>query len=134
MQDDAPLIAPLAATEDSAALILHPTLATKVNFASAQNGVAVIKRLEIENCGAEPAEGIRLTLSASPAIFREKTWVIDRIAAGAILQLGDLETALDTALLSGLDEAEIGQLEFRLIGEGRRGCHLPPPDRDAGPR
>ncbi len=44
-------------------LTLHPALATKVNFATAQNGVAVIKRLGIENCSAEPVESIRLTLT-----------------------------------------------------------------------
>ena len=31
------------------AAVLHPVLATKVSFATAQNGVAVIKRLGIEN-------------------------------------------------------------------------------------
>ncbi|PWL16429.1 DNA helicase [Falsochrobactrum shanghaiense] len=118
MQDETPLIAPVTTAEDNRVLILHPALATKVNFASAQNGLAVIKRLGIENCRSEPVETVRLTLSANPAIFREKTWVIDRIAAGTTLQLGDLETALDTALLGGLDEAEFGQLEFRLSVKG----------------
>ena len=99
-------------------LTLHPALATKVNFATAQNGVAVIKRLGIENCSAEPVESIRLTLSANPAILREKIWTIDRIPAGTTLHLNDLETTLDTALLGGLDEAEIGQIELRLTAQG----------------
>ena len=43
MPDDMP-----AVTEtEKPGLILHPLLATKVNFATAQNGVAVIKRLSI---------------------------------------------------------------------------------------
>ncbi|WP_291237599.1 DUF3320 domain-containing protein [Gemmobacter sp.] len=99
-------------------MILHPVLAARVNFATAQNGVAIIKRLGIENFGPDPVENIRLTLSANPAILREKTWTIDRIPAGTTLQLGDLETPLDTVLLSGLDEAEIGQLELRLTARG----------------
>ncbi|HQU69964.1 MAG TPA: DUF3320 domain-containing protein [Albidovulum sp.] len=109
----------LPATETGkAGLILNPVLATKVNFATAQNGVAVIKRLGIENGGAEPFENVRLTLSANPAIVREKTWTIDRIPAGTTLHLNDLETPLDTALLGGLDEAEIGQIKFRLAAQG----------------
>ncbi|WP_035025616.1 DUF3320 domain-containing protein [Gemmobacter nectariphilus] len=103
---------------EKAGLILHPVLATKVNFATAQNGVAVIKRLGLENGTAEPVENIRLTLAANPAIVREKTWTIDRIPAGTTLHLTDLETPLDTVLLGGLDEAEIGQIEFRLTAHG----------------
>lgn len=109
----------LLATEMAdAGLVLHPLLSTKVNFATAQNGVAVIKRLAIENAGAEPVENIRLTLSADPAIVRARTWAIDRIPAGTTLHLNDLETPLDTALLGGLDEAEIGQISFRLSATG----------------
>lgn len=107
-----------ASETQEAGLSLHPLLATKVNFATAQNGVAVIKRLGIENGRAEPIENIRLTLSANPAILREKTWTIDRIPAGTTLQLTDLETPLDTTLLGGLDEAEFGQIEFRLTVQG----------------
>ena|GEM_PF-5621345 len=43
MPDDPPAV-PASA---SPGLILHPVLAGKVNFASAQNGVAVIKWLSI---------------------------------------------------------------------------------------
>lgn len=118
MQDEAPQTAQPDADLNEASPILHADLASKVNFATAQNGVAVIKRLAIENAGTEPLRGIRLSLSARPAIFRDKTWTIDRIAAGSTLRLGDLETPLDTALLGGLDEAEIGQLEFRLSFAG----------------
>lgn len=111
MSDDASFVAP----PQTISLILHPTLASKVNFASAQNGVAIIKRFGVENPGADPVEGVRLTLSASPAILREKSWTIDRIPAATTIWLNDLETPLDTTLLGGLDEAEIGQLEFRLV-------------------
>ncbi|RRH73823.1 DUF3320 domain-containing protein [Falsigemmobacter faecalis] len=115
------------ARADTPGLILHPVLATKVNFATAQNGVAVIKRLSIENPGPDPVAGLRLTLTASPAIFREKTWTIDRIAAGTTLNLSDLETPLDNALLGGLDEAEIGQIAFRLSAAGLEEVTAPHP-------
>lgn len=118
MSDETIAALPTEELQTPAALVLHPVLASKVNFATAQNGVAVVKRLGIENIGTEPANGIRLTLCARPGILREKTWTIDRIAGGTTLLLTDLETQLDTALLGGLDEAEIGQLEFRLSAEG----------------
>ena len=72
MPEDSLLPMPATPEADSGA-ILHAGLATKVNFASAQNGVAVIKRLGIENTGPEALEGLRLTLTARPAILREKT-------------------------------------------------------------
>lgn len=119
MTDDLLSAAPLAtATEKTAGLGMHPVVATKVNFATAQNGVAIVKRLTIENPSPDAVENIRLVLSAAPAILREKTWTIDRIPAGATLQLSDLETPLDTALLAGLDEAEVGQITFQLTADG----------------
>lgn len=95
-------------------LSLELSLARKVNFASAQNGVAVVKRISVHNSGAQAVEGVELSLTASPAILRPKTWRMDRIAAGGSVSLTDLDTPLDNAILGGLDEAEIGQLEFRL--------------------
>ena len=80
MQDEIPITPEAAQIAADAPLVLHPQLATKVNFATAQNGVVVIRRLGIENPGVDPVQNLRLTLSASPAILREKTWVIDRIA------------------------------------------------------
>lgn len=99
-------------------LALRVAFRAKVNFAAAQNGVSVLRDLVVANTGDAPAEGVSLTLTASPGIFREKTWRIDRIAAGGEIVLRDLETPLDTVLLGGLDEAEIGRLDFRFDGSG----------------
>lgn len=121
MQDDQPTPAVPETAQGAAAPInagpkleFSPVLARKVNFASAQNGVSVLRRLRIANTGDQAASAITLHLTATPPILRDKTWRIDRVAAGAEINLADLETPLDTAILAGLDEAEIGQLEFRL--------------------
>ena len=82
MQDDIPFLAPPDSIAIASPRILHAALPTKVNFATAQNGVAAIKQLGIENAGTEMIERVRLTLSARPALLRDKTWTIDRIAAG----------------------------------------------------
>lgn len=121
MQNDQPTPTDTEAVQEAAPLIkagpkleFSPVLARKVNFASAQNGVSALRRLRIANTGDQAASAITLHLTATPPILRDKTWRIDRVAAGAEINLADLETPLDTAILAGLDEAEIGQLEFRL--------------------
>lgn len=87
----------------------------KINFASAQNRVTIIQDLRIANRSDKALEKISLTLSASPAVLRTKTWNIDRIAPQSEISLSNLETPLDTAILARLDEAEFGQLHFRTL-------------------
>ncbi|WP_181164552.1 DUF4011 domain-containing protein [Amaricoccus solimangrovi] len=99
-------------------LAVRARVRTRVNFAAAQNGVSVLRELAIVNTGEAAAEAVTLTLSASPGILREKTWRLDRVAPGGEIALGDLETPLDTTILGGLDEAEIGRLDFRVTVDG----------------
>lgn len=90
----------------------------RVNFASAQNDVAVLKSLVLRNDGDVPLHDLRVHLTASPAILREKSWKIDRVAPGAECSLADLATPLDLARLSGLNEAEAGELAFEVEAGG----------------
>ena len=57
-------------------------------------------------------------MTAAPAFLRAKTWTIDRIAAGDELSIRDRAVTLDPTLLGGLNEAEHGQLFFRLMQQG----------------
>lgn len=100
-------------------LTVLPTLATKVNFASAQNGVAVLKSLRLENAAAEAVTDIVVTMTTERGFVREKTWRVDRIAAASFLSLHDLDTPLDTAILGGLDEAERGRVTFTVTAKGQ---------------
>ena len=90
----------------------------RVNFASAQNDVAIIEEITVENPTDEALTDIRITLRAAPPIIREKTWTIDRVAPGSHLSVRDISTPLDIERLEGLDEAEIGELEFRMEAQG----------------
>ena len=90
----------------------------RVNFASAQNDVAIVEEITVQNPTDEALADIRLTLRAVPPIIREKTWSIDRVASGSDLPVSDLSTPLDIERLQGLDEAEIGELEFRMEAQG----------------
>ena len=90
----------------------------RVNFASAQNDVATIKEITVENPTDEALTDIRITLRAAPPIIHEKTWTIDRVAPRSYLSVRDISTPLDIERLKGLDEAEIGELEFRMEAKG----------------
>ena len=90
----------------------------RVNFASAQNDVAIVRRLVVDNTTEEALTGVRITLRATPAIIREKTWTIDRIAPESGFEVRDLSTPLDIEKLAGLNEAEVGELEFRVEADG----------------
>ena len=90
----------------------------RVNFASAQNDVAIVEEITVHNPTDEALTDIRVTLRAAPPIIREKTWTIDRVAPGSDLSVRDLSTPLDIERLQGLDEAEMGELEFRMEAQG----------------
>ena len=90
----------------------------RVNFASAQNDVAIIEGITVENPTDEALTDIRITLRAAPPVIREKTWTIDRVAPESHLSVRDISTPLDIERLKGLDEAEIGELEFRMEAQG----------------
>ena len=91
----------------------------RVNFACAQNDVSIIERLVIDNRTENALTDVRITLRAAPSIIREKIWTVDRITQDTELEVRDLATPLDFERLAGLDEAEIGELEFRVEAQGR---------------
>ena len=100
------------------AVSLNYRVVKKVNFASAQNDVAIIERVAIDNPSDAPLVDVRITLRAFPPIIREKIWTVDCIAQATELALPDLSTPLDIERLAGLDEAEYGELEFRVEAQG----------------
>ncbi|MDS9469037.1 DUF3320 domain-containing protein [Paracoccus sp. MBLB3053] len=96
---------------------LTAEIRSKINFASSQNGVSVLRGLRVANHGKAAVRDVTLHLSATPPFLREKSWRLDSVAPGGEIVLTDLDTTLDTAILGGLDEAELGQLHFRLTVE-----------------
>ena len=110
---------PSAPEGDPIAVALTYEAANRVNFASAQNDVAIINRLVIDNPTSEPLDDVRITLRSAPPIIREKVWTVDRIASEAAFTARDRAFSLDIERLAGLDEAEVGELEFRVEAKGR---------------
>ena len=111
--------APVGQQEPESISLRHRAL-RRVNFASAQNDVAIVEDITVENPTNEALTDIRITLRAAPPVIREKSWTIDRVAPGSHLSVRDVSTPLDNEWLRGLNEAEIGELEFRMEAHGHR--------------
>ena len=80
--------------------------------------MAIVERLAVVNPTAEALTDVRITLRAAPPIVREKIWTVDRIGSEEEFAVRDLATPLDIQRLAGLDEAEVGELEFRVEAKG----------------
>ena len=85
----------------------------RINFASAQNAVAIIRSATLYNPTGSPLENVTLELAAQPAFIRPKSWTLDRIAPSGDVTIQDRGLTLDPVFLGGLNEAERGRLIFR---------------------
>ena len=88
----------------------------RVNFASAQNKVPVIRSLRLANQSERAFDDLRVALESQPPVIRPKTWAVDRLAAGTDLDLFDLSTEIDVQRLAGLNETEVGILKLKVSG------------------
>ncbi|QAX28839.1 DUF3320 domain-containing protein [Leisingera sp. NJS204] len=86
----------------------------KVNFSSAQNGVSILRKITLINGTDAPLENLAISIESSPSVIKPKTWTMDRLGPGEERNLSDLETPLNDTLLSGLNEAEFGQLTLKV--------------------
>jgi len=90
---------------------IHATLVGKINFACHQSAFAVLRELQIENLDGEQAlSDLSVMLEASPAFVKQKTWVVDRLAAGGFLSIKDRDLELDGGFLFGLTESMRGRV------------------------
>lgn len=94
--------------------VISAGVVAKTTFAAAQNAIPVIRRISIRNDTPERFTNLRLSMTPQPAFCRPKEWVIDRIAPGETIEVSDRGITLDFSVLDRLNEAEHGQLTFRL--------------------
>lgn len=99
----------------STGLTVVADIAQAFTFASHQNSVPVIRSLRIDNPSDEQLENVLLKMTANPSFLRNKTWKIDRILARENIELTDRRIELDAEYLGGLDEAELGDIRFRIV-------------------
>ncbi len=90
----------------------------RVNFACSQNDVPVLRRLAVKNLTDRPMYGLRVTMRAVPEVIREKTWNIESIAPDSEHIVSDTRIEFDVKRLAGLNEAERGELQFSVQGDG----------------
>lgn len=90
---------------------------TKTTFAAAQNYIPILRRIAVSNESEQPFNKLRLTMHPHPAFCKSKEWAIDRLPALDDIEINDLQVTLDFAVLDRLNEAEHGQLTFRLFDD-----------------
>ena len=100
---------------DALTLKIHTILVEKINFACHQSAFAVLRELQIENLDeAQDLSDLTVTLAASPAFVKTKTWTVDRLAAGGLLAMKDRDLELDGGFLHGLTESMRGTVTIRV--------------------
>lgn len=98
---------------------LHTTLVEKINFACHQSAFAVLRELQVENLDSEHSlSDLSIVLEASPAFLKQKTWTVDRLAAGGLLSITDRDLELDGGFLFGLTESMRGTVTIRVCQSG----------------
>ena len=102
-------------------VIIDADLAQAINYACWQNSVPFLRSLKIVNNGEATQNNLRLELTTVPAFAKAKSWTIDRIPGGGDVSLSDRLVQLDPGFLSGLNEAERGVVELRLL-DGHDSC------------
>lgn len=111
------IIDPITAVEEDQNLRVTFSTAEKINFSSAQNGVSILRTIKLINGTDAPLENLSITIESTPSVIKPKTWTLDRLGPGEERKLSDLETPLNDALLSGLNEAEFGQLKLTVSAD-----------------
>lgn len=98
--------------------VIDADVAGSFTYASYQNAIPVVRSVQINNVDGRHHEQCRVELTSTPSFLRSKTWVIDRLAPGDELPLGDRKVELDADYLAGLNEAERGEIVLRLSADG----------------
>lgn len=99
-----------AHTEENQHLKVELSTANKVNFSSSQNGVSILREITLQNLTDVSLESLTIAIESYPPVIKPRTWILDRLGPGESRGLSGLETPLDEKFLSGLNEAEFGQL------------------------
>ncbi|MEZ6049187.1 MAG: hypothetical protein R3C11_27145 [Planctomycetaceae bacterium] len=100
-----------------------------LNYASWQNSVPLIRSLEIVNPTETTLNDLVLELEITPGFARSRKWIIDRLEGKGSHLIRDRHLEMEGAYLSGLNEAERGDLVFRLSHRDKLLCELRKPLR-----
>ena len=102
----------------SAVTILAET-AAKLNFAAHQSSFAFVRDLRIvNNDAAVTLSKVVVTLSASPAFLKPKSWHLDRLASSGTVAIRNRDVELDGGFLLDLTESIRGTVTFLVEQDG----------------
>lgn len=93
---------------------IEGVFAEKLGLVSHQNAVPLIRSLTITNDGDADFSGLTLELEATLPFAAMKTWPVDRLAAGAVLDLPDRDIKLAEGYLADLTESVRAGIDVRL--------------------
>jgi very-short-patch-repair endonuclease len=93
---------------------IQADIVSTFSFAAYQNSFPVIRGLTVTNQSESTQYDLVLQLAASPSFVRNKQWHIDRLLPKESLPIRDLDLEVDSDFLRGLNEAERGELRFKL--------------------
>lgn len=103
-------------SQESKLMDVHAILVEKINFSCHQSAFAVLRELKVENLSSELSfSNLKVTLEASPAFLKSKSWTIDKLMAGSCLSMKDRDIELDGGFLYGLSESIRGAVSIRVI-------------------
>jgi hypothetical protein len=91
------------------------TLVGAFNYAAWLNNVPLFRHLKIDNADGQDLAGVMVKFEAKPAFARPRDWPIDRIRAGEVYTLADPRVEIDPDFMERLNEADRGQLLFRIV-------------------
>lgn len=105
--------------------------ATKLNFAAHQSSFAFLRDLRIvNNDPAAALSDVVVTLSASPAFLKSKSWRLDRLAPASTLVVKNRDVDLDGGFLLDLTESIRGSVTIiakagdQILGQDQKAVEL----------
>lgn len=99
----------------SAPFVIAADLNDCINYACWQNSVPFVRSLIVRNNTDEVLNDLTLELSTEPGFAHHRKWSIERLKPGDELSIADHYIQLDSAYLSGLNEAERGHVSLKLL-------------------
>lgn len=90
----------------------------KINFACHQNDIAILNEFIIINNEEYAWKNIKVSLSASPAFIKPKTWFIEQLESNEQREIKDRHIELDAQFLLNLNESINGEVTFTLEVNG----------------
>ena len=94
---------------------IEVTPAGAFNYAAWLNHVPLFDQLRIDNTDGSELAQVTVKFEAKPPFARPRDWPIDRIRAGEVYTLNDPQVEIDPDFMERLNEADRGQLLFRLV-------------------